>query len=407
MKNIERALDTKQAIRFAKEHINRLNLDHSIHTYKSSNKHINTTVVNISNYDWLGGNLIGNGKGFGEQSLASALFETLEHYYYAEDAKNYEFTNLKIQEILDRCPVLNKEFPINYIHNMNIDEDIKCFGYKSFNKASEIFYPAFLINVDLNYTVDEKLNSVLKYVSNSGFAMGICFEEAAIHAINELLERDALSMHYIDSFINEEPRRIVKKSSLNEYLLMLVDVVEKTVGAEVEIVDITSNLKIPSYMVYFKRSDFKIPIKGFGTSLIAEYALERALLECLQAFHLYDIDLEIEDQQILINFEEYPVYKRIALLDYNINCVNVEMKTENNNQYTVKELLNIITEKLDSNNLHVYYRVIYDSNNVCCINVIIPSIEKFYLVGLGMCVIPNDRGMERINGGKNYNYSRT
>ena len=82
----ERSIDTDKSIIIGKKFLKNNNLTYSIKKYGNS---INSYTVSLDYKDINGLTILGNGKGLNKQSLASAIFEAIEHYlldvtYYDE-----------------------------------------------------------------------------------------------------------------------------------------------------------------------------------------------------------------------------------------------------------------------------------------------------------------------------------
>jgi hypothetical protein len=240
--------------------------------------------------------------------------------------------------------------------------------------GSSIIVPYFLTNPDyINkpFLFDDFDYSTLSDIpTNNGTAIGTSFEEAMIHAVNELIERDAISCFLLSVFGRKNPKkvRIIDKNSLPLYLSETLAMIERDYNDELLIVDIMNDLKFPVFLVTFTKQNQPIQPIGFGASLTrishtfsdsshtlhddlavqmgedsvratrphpseqqdrhaecascqkkceksglsTPYALERAILEALQSLHLYDEDLRAEDAQILSKFSQWPKLQKCA-----------------------------------------------------------------------------------------------
>lgn len=112
----------------------------------------------------------------------------------------------------------------------------------------------------------------------NGIAAGNTYEEAVIHGLAELIERDAWSIAkythaYNDAlFMENEPG--------NEFI---IDVLERFEKADIEIVtkDLTTDIDVPVIAAFSRDLMYRemVPIDGFGAHLDPRVALVRALLE--------------------------------------------------------------------------------------------------------------------------------
>ncbi|GAA3567063.1 YcaO-like family protein [Amycolatopsis ultiminotia] len=114
--------------------------------------------------------------------------------------------------------------------------------------------------------------------SSNGLAAGNSRAEAGLHAIYEIIERDALSRiprgarwHYIDP------------GSLDDDVCApLIDRV-RAAGATVRITTVDSRFGVPCFAARVWSQDFPIACGGWGTHLDPHVALSRALTEAVQS----------------------------------------------------------------------------------------------------------------------------
>lgn len=164
------------------------------------------------------------------------------------------------------------------------------------------------------------------------------------------------------------------------------------------------DLKVPVFLAMFSQQNYSIPSIGLGASLSSSYALERAVLEALQSFHLYDKDLQDQDTHILNRFSEWPILKKCAKLDlisfikngWFTKCTFSQSVADST--ITVNENLSQIFQVLTRHNLQLFTVRHYQSKNgLTCLKSVIPGLEQFHLVRHGNFVIPGDRGRIALN----------
>src|SRR5262249_13599380 len=127
--------------------------------------------------------------------------------------------------------------------------------------------------------------SVRRHCLSNGCAVGASLAEAAVHGINEVIERDALSMFLIRAFFDDNaPLIAFDPTSLPEELAELLTYTEYLVGTTVTLFDITTDLNVPSVFAYAPpTADDNWPARGCGTSLSYGHAIYRAISELVQA----------------------------------------------------------------------------------------------------------------------------
>lgn len=112
----------------------------------------------------------------------------------------------------------------------------------------------------------------------NGIASGNTLEEAVIHGLAEVIERDAWSVNKYKAQYSDA--LFIEGAPANEFI---IDIVEKFEAADIEIVakDITTDIGIP-VVAAFSRDlvhETMVPIDGFGAHLDPRVAMVRALLE--------------------------------------------------------------------------------------------------------------------------------
>jgi ribosomal protein S12 methylthiotransferase accessory factor len=343
----------------------------------------------------------GHGKGIGEQSKASAIFEALEHYYSFYISPN-DPANRVIQ--LSKLLLTENLLPKKCMDLINHQSDRKilCKLYQNLSTEETRYFPIFLSATRYSsspVSTDNFSYSYLDiYSTNSGTSVGVTLNEALIHAINELVERHCFSRFLIDSYLNRTPSKIktIDKGTLPESLLLLVNQVEKEAHDPLIILDISTDFGVPVFFVSFSSLNVTVQPSGCGCSLSKSYALERAILGALQSFHLYDTEIEREDQVNLKKFELYKRYQQCLKCDlaYMINKglstgVSFEEDKIQIAPINLSDYLNTLVEIITAKRLNIFYSSIGPAeSNFFCVHVIIPGLEKFNLVRNGLPLIP-------------------
>ncbi|HGK7343531.1 TPA: YcaO-like family protein, partial [Streptococcus suis] len=268
-------------------------------------------------------------------------------------------------------------------------EKITCLELHSLNSNKKIWYPAFLV-FDSEAINDNILPSISKYLSNNGLAVGVNRNEALIHGINEVMERETLSKHFQEVFIE----RSIKTCNKVDFTLLPKDVIKKikdienTIGSSVTILDIT---RYDGFYTYYAFAEHKLlPIKGSGTSQYRKYAILRTLSELYQAFAMFDEEDEIINEIALKNFANIPQYKNLLLADYSaIDLINVSFVEDDFPEFSCFELLEKILGYLSGNGFSVFEFHLTTHPSIYCARVVIPEADNFQLANHGIKVIPN------------------
>ncbi len=115
------------------------------------------------------------------------------------------------------------------------------------------------------------------YADSNGNAAGNCLEEAILQGFYELVERDSVAIWWYNRILRN---RVDVRSFADPYLDLLLEEYA-AIGRDVWVLDITSDLPIPTFVALSKSAKGEI-LFGFGAHLNASIALSRALTEMNQ-----------------------------------------------------------------------------------------------------------------------------
>lgn len=400
MKNIERNYEINFAIEKIKKTMLEMNIDYEIEEYLTNNNEIKTIFVKSNN-------ITGSGKGIKNQSIASGLFELLEHFVF--ENKLYE-NKIKLTNFDKLKKIFRYNNSIEYFFfEKKENEQYFSLKFKEYRGEDFFYLPEILVYL---YGNDEYLEfkKTKLYSSNNGIAIGMDKDEAILHSLNELIERNSLSEHYIDVFMKCDTRPMkIKKDTLSKKIKKILFSVEEVISEELEILKIKNEFDLYVYLVFPKNKKLRKFYKGSGCSLLSEYALERAILECLQSYHLLDIN---EQQKILNKEKLYKDYKLNKYLDiYRLNYnddmyENIDFEENKLNNDSIKEILEIIINRLYDKGYKLFISKLFEKNNIICIKCIIPNFESFHLVAEGVAVVPNIYNYNKIIKSKETKYDK-
>lgn len=354
----------------------------------------------------------GKGKGIGSQVVASALFEAIEHYCLSIDVVQ-TLTKIKLGEhpldgeIIDGSPsfssiLVKKSPPLSRILFRKLDEN-----------EVEIAAPAFLFDPRFEaQSASEseylRVTGLCRYSTNSGTAAGTTLEDAQLHALMELIERDALSIELLSTIFASKPkpvRRIINES-LTDELRELVKLSEDETGGVITIWNITTDTQIPTILVRLANPlEMSQAYFGSGASLYVEYAIERALMEAVQGFHIYTKETSRTHLLLHINKFKYRTPYQRCLLEYGyfdyrggeqqvpLSILIKEYPIDF--ALTIKEQIQMAINALKNAEISVYGRVIF-SNDVHVAQIYSPSLERFFLASVGVPIVPGKRGLRSL-----------
>jgi ribosomal protein S12 methylthiotransferase accessory factor len=145
--------------------------------------------------------------------------------------------------------------------------------------------------VPLDVVISPAQEGVCLGVETNGMASGNGYTEASLHALYELIEREAMTMeHFFDALGNGagvEPVRMVDLATLPRDSTTMVKHLRGH-GLQTAVRDVTTDLKVPvmSVLVYDKEMADRGQCSlfyGYGCSLHAHHAVLRGITEAVQA----------------------------------------------------------------------------------------------------------------------------
>lgn len=401
--DFERIDSPSMAIQAAMESLNASGFSVDL---RSVGENISTTECLLRRED--GRHSRGRGKGIGDQSLASAMFEAVEHFFYEHEDKT------AISEEMRFDPVDTRHHGHYHLSSPDLSRFIRseyaplsCLTFEGLNEAGSISYPAIL--TDPKFIPPTKAEAdwieesgLYRYSSNSGTASGRSRSEALLHGVLEVIERDAVSLLLVRSVLRREayPMRRIAQESLPAHIQALIHVASAECGGEISVWDITSDVELPAALCQLAIGELRF--YGSGASLFAGYALERAILEAVQVFHIQKhfgpwlqikrrVDIEAMSLMQRCNLEGGHFFPRggEVITEFNPKSSEVE-KTG------IEQQIQLICSALKKRGIGVFAREIA-SEGFNVHQVIAPRLERCFLLSHGLPVAPSHRGKVAAN----------
>ncbi|WP_133140556.1 YcaO-like family protein [Legionella genomosp. 1] len=398
--NYERQMPSRMALEKAKSTLNLLNLQADLQQYGTEIKTSHCKLTDNQSHSIF----YGCGKGIGIQSIVSACFEALEHYAVFDFCQKHQNNYFSLSNPLIADPLKTHQLLAPQIYQETAEMPFARFAEISTGEI--LYYPLYLI--DPRYAKSPAAQDIFNYepyswqACDSGIASGTSEEEASIHALNEAIERDAYSLFLIQAFMLHAPVSIIDKNSVPEYLKEMINQIEREYDEELLLVDITSDIGIPSVLVSLTKQSMPVQPIGCGTSLYKDYALERALLESLQPLHLFNDHLLENQQKTLGNLAEKPLLAQCAKADIASLSAQFQIKhfdslPDYKGASSLNHQLETIIQSIRKQNFSIYKTNLAElDSGFHCVKYIIPGLEQFYLVEIGKHILPNTRGMNFI-----------
>jgi ribosomal protein S12 methylthiotransferase accessory factor len=238
---------------------------------------------------------LGAGKGPGAPAHVGARFEAVEHAFTGPTI----LESLPVR-LVDAADLATGPFAADRAVRDLAAQDgarVACVRYEAIDGGPDLDVPVYLwapwypsptseataVRHGLGDTADYR--SALAYSVNSGCAIGATGDEALLHALNEWVERDAFSLFLLRSVYDRGPMPArVSRDDLPVALRAHLDRAEDLAGGPVTLLDLTSDLGVPTMMAYGHApsgSGAKHRY-GLGASLSGALAAERAVTEFVQ-----------------------------------------------------------------------------------------------------------------------------
>ncbi|MDI9779552.1 YcaO-like family protein [Pseudomonas putida] len=322
------------------------------------------------------------GAGKGEHCELGALAESLEHY----------FVDCITPATFDSDQILKSIAPFEdwLLNSIPPDCEIPCFALQALNSYDEIKIPAILMapsSTNIDQIEKTAAGFLSKYATNSGMALGCTENEALLHAINEAIERHALSVFYLSLCGLTSPPDLYRPS--NSFL-------EETFAHDTELLRHAKRLEIflthDFHEVAFciaispARKEGSLSSVGSGSSVSPSIALCRAVTEQIQCEQLYGPTEKNED----LAAEKMLAHSvRLAPLINPCPTYAVPTRHPPRTELSVRGQVKRTLVNLEKQNKSAFYRTLYEHPNLATVvQVFIPGLERFHLIRSGIPVAP-------------------
>lgn len=320
------------------------------------------------------------GKGISkDHAKASAMMEGFERYSaekqesddtifatpneIGEKGEYIEPKSLNLPQKFEKADLGDTMFEWNLAHDIITGNDY-------YVLSNAVFHP---------YNHDSDVESLFKSNTN-GLASGNVLEEAILHGIFEVIERDAWS---IFEMTHKNYSQINIDSIESELINEIIDKFESQ-GIKIKLMDFTADINIPTIAASADDTvtrDAGLLTLGIGTHLDPEVAILRALTEVAQS-RATQINGAREDT-VRADFAREAGYERMKRInkyyfrqeEEQINLSDIENKSTT----SIDEDIDIVKEELIANDIkHVLYTDLTRPEvDVSVVRVIIPEMEVY------------------------------
>ena len=322
------------------------------------------------------------GKGISkDHAKASAMMEGFERYS-AEKQEADEVIVANLDEISKKGDFIDpislnlpKDFKKENLELMQLEwslaKDIIS-GEDFYIPTNAVFHP---------YIPDNQVQSLFKSNTN-GLASGNILEEAILHGMLEVIERDAWS---IFELTHKNYAQIDLDSIESE---LVNDVIEKfeSKGIKIKLMDFTADINIPTIAASADDTvtkDAGLLTLGMGTHLDPEVAILRALTEVAQS-RATQINGAREDT-VRADFAREAGYERMKRINkYYFRDEDKKIKLsdiENKSTSSITKDIEIVKEELMANDIEkiLYIDLTRPELDVSVVRVVIPEMELYAL----------------------------
>lgn len=332
------------------------------------------------------GTYISSGAGKGHACRVGALAESIEHHFTTTPRYNQTVT-CSGREIT-RSPELQEDGLLQAIPPTCA---IPSYSLTSLDQSSKIKVPAVLLTPTQSL-IDKTSNNpdyayLSKYASNSGTAIGCTENEALLHAINESIERHALSNYYLSLCELAPPLKLYTPSPL---------FLQETFANCAELLKYGKSLNLYMTDHFFglffciaspkEQDQHTLATVGSGCSLNPRVALYRAVTEQIQS-QLLSTSKELnKDEDTLDLLTRSPrLTKLINPMPFQAPELFHPTYESLTTHHQTRKTIRLLTQHKSS----IFYRHLFNHPELACaLQVYIPGLDRFHLIRSGIPVAP-------------------
>lgn len=334
------------------------------------------------------------------QALASLLYELAEHDVYFRSAgvpvrRSWLRGTLRTLRLGDLA-YLHAEAPLR----VSYPEMEPCLVVEldGLTTDGQLLYPYELTTED-----DVRTDLLNAYYGNNGMAAGQTSDEALLHALCEIAERDAVSEFLLRGCVDGEPAfRFV--DPVPDDVGALLESVHRASGAQASIVELVSDIAVPCFLAFIDGdySRGRRPI-GTGASLEANHAMVRAATELLQEVVTIGCfpDEGAEDLVAARHLNPYPALRACSSLDLLV-ASDPPRRSDDPGVYsrptatpsrsTVPEQLDEVVRRFRAASLDIFWtEATPEESPISVVLAVVPGAERFYRVRNGFPLDPIGR----------------
>ncbi|MEU8404543.1 YcaO-like family protein [Nonomuraea sp. NPDC048892] len=356
------------------------------------------------------------GKGWRAEARVGALYEALEHYLTGPILFDSTALTLAGCQDIARGPLGGE--PAAVLLARRPSQCLACYSYHSLTGGQDVPVPVFLsapwyVETNADHLREEAADTcdygeLTRYSCNSGSAIGVTTAEALLHALNEVIERDAFSLLLARSFLGggDSWLTVIDPGTLPRGPALALAACERRTTSQVHLLDITTDLGVPTMLAYIPPSSGRPHRRGVGTSLSSVHAAWRALTELLQVSLGEDLSPPpFSPRGHLAGLVAHPALYacgRFDLTDHLRATMTVPFAPSGSASGPPEVQLREVIATLASHGYSPYHRTVARlSGEITAVHAIVPGLERFMIITDGNLVIPGHRGRAAARESRN------
>lgn len=344
---------------------------------------------------------IGCGKGYDSEARVGAKFEAYEHYFTVQKLR-------ELQSLFDSECVVNQyafknTMPLRILKTGK-NRLISAIHFRGDEERGQpdLLFPSFLLNYRYAGSPasgdDTDYSSARRYSCGTGVAAGGNFEEAAIHAISEVAERDAVGRFLARHFFYQIPDTIVcvDPASLSDDVRNTLEEAQSMLRDTITLIDVT---EMPGCAVYIACCNVNriegVNVFGAGASRYPEHALLRSIKELIQQYKVAERQEEVRIiwKRAYENSLENAHLKRCIALDFKDPENNARICSRPvrppQQKISLPEQLRCLQKDLIAHDRPVWIKTLHSyRTGLHLVCAVMPVMERFSVAALGGRVVP-------------------
>ncbi len=245
-------------------------------------------------------------------------------------------------------------------------------------------------------TMQDFYSNYLFMATTSGVASGCGYEDALVHGVTELIERDALAGFLVRHCFNRKVATALDRATLPESAREITERIEMNHQCQIECFRMPNRFGLPAYISVCDQQTEPF-ISGKGASISHEHALLRSLLETeemLEYFKRYGEEEHQKYTSACQQLAEWPALKPCIDIDFKrTNTKEAFHHPQDEQEPYGQNALTTLKTLLGQHNKKIWVNVVRAETPVV-LRVYIEGIDEFFAIKDGVPVVPLNSSFE-------------